>query len=109
MNLDELEDARGAISVGLEMYKAGQYPEALAVFEKALALPGTGTKRYRDKPREISSGEKMAALYKQVPQAAARGSCAPPLKDPFAPSAASPAASRGWERPGTACSPSHRA
>ncbi|KAK9808672.1 hypothetical protein WJX72_001735 [[Myrmecia] bisecta] len=33
------------------------------LFEKALELPGTGLKRYRDKPNLISDGEKMAALY----------------------------------------------
>lgn len=32
-------------------------------FEMALELPGTGTKRFRDKPPQISEGEKIAALY----------------------------------------------
>jgi hypothetical protein len=33
------------------------------VFQKALTLPGTGVKRFRDKPRLVSDGEKMAALF----------------------------------------------
>lgn len=37
--------------------------EALQVYEKALTLPGTGLKRYRDKPRLISDGERSAALF----------------------------------------------
>jgi len=43
----EPEDARGAISIGLGLYEAGKYAEALEVFEKGLELPGTGMKRFR--------------------------------------------------------------
>ncbi len=39
------------------------YAKALATFEQALDLPGTGTKRWRDKPRLPSDGERMAVLY----------------------------------------------
>lgn len=58
----DFEDARGAIAVGLSLYKDAKYEEAMKMFEKALTLPGTGTKRFRDKPREISPGEKQV-LY----------------------------------------------
>lgn len=61
--LPEPSDARGAISVGLSLTDAGDYVTALPYFEQALELPGTGLKRYRDKPNLISNGEKMAALY----------------------------------------------
>ncbi|KAK9825330.1 hypothetical protein WJX74_009904 [Apatococcus lobatus] len=57
------EDARGAIAVGLKFYKAGNYQKALELFGSAPGLPGTGTKRFRDKPAQSSDGEKMAALY----------------------------------------------
>lgn len=43
----EPEDARSAIALGLRLHEAGQYNEALGVFQKALELPGTGIKRYR--------------------------------------------------------------
>jgi hypothetical protein len=33
------------------------------MFQQALTLPGTGFKRYRDKPREASDEERQAALY----------------------------------------------
>ncbi|EIE19738.1 hypothetical protein COCSUDRAFT_54599, partial [Coccomyxa subellipsoidea C-169] len=62
-DVPEPEDARGAIAVGLELYNAGQYETALGIFEKAMNLPGTGIKQFRDKPPTISNGEKQAALY----------------------------------------------
>ena len=61
--LPEPSDARGAIQIGLSLTDAGDYVAALPYFEQALELPGTGLKRYRDKPNLISNGEKMAALY----------------------------------------------
>jgi len=61
--LPEPSDARGAISIGLSLTDAGDYATALPYFEQALELPGTGLKRFRDKPNLISNGEKMAALY----------------------------------------------
>ncbi|KAK9918691.1 hypothetical protein WJX75_006025 [Coccomyxa subellipsoidea] len=62
-DVPEPEDARGAIAVGLDLYNSGQYETALGVFEKAMNLPGTGIKQFRDKPPAISNGEKQAALY----------------------------------------------
>ena len=59
----EPSDARGAIAVGLSLTDAGDYVGGLKYFEQALEMPGTGLKRYRDKPPLISEGEKMAALY----------------------------------------------
>ena len=61
--LPEPADARGAIQIGLGLTDAGDFASALPYFEQALELPGTGLKRYRDKPNLISNGEKMAALY----------------------------------------------
>ncbi|CAL5224279.1 g6941 [Coccomyxa viridis] len=63
LDIPEPEDARGAIAVGLEQYNAGSYETALGIFEKAIDLPGTGIKQFRDKPPAISNGEKQAALY----------------------------------------------
>lgn len=57
------EDARGAIAIGLKSFEAGDYQGALQLFDKALALPGTGIKRFRDKPAAISDGEKQAAYF----------------------------------------------
>lgn len=60
----EPEDARGAIAMGLSLANdQGDWKAALGYFERALELPGTGIKRFRDKPKLISNGEKMAALY----------------------------------------------
>jgi hypothetical protein len=33
------------------------------MFEDALTLPGTGQKKFTDKPAEISAGERATALY----------------------------------------------
>ncbi|KAF8071012.1 yhxC [Scenedesmus sp. PABB004] len=63
LGLEEPETAREAIDLGLVLCKQQKWDKALAVFEKGLGLPGTGVKRFRDKPRLISDGEKMAALY----------------------------------------------
>ncbi|EFJ43142.1 hypothetical protein VOLCADRAFT_106936 [Volvox carteri f. nagariensis] len=60
---EEPETAREAIELGNKLAKAGRWEQALAVYEKALTLPGTGLKRYRDKPRLISDGERSAALF----------------------------------------------
>ncbi|GBF91837.1 hypothetical protein Rsub_04942 [Raphidocelis subcapitata] len=62
-DFDEPETAREAIDLGLVLCKQEKWDKALAVFERAMTLPGTGVKRYRDKPRLISDGERMAALY----------------------------------------------
>ncbi|GLC45823.1 hypothetical protein PLESTB_001151700 [Pleodorina starrii] len=60
---DEPETAREAIELGNKYAKAARWQEALAVYEKALTLPGTGLKRFKDKPRLISDGERSAALF----------------------------------------------
>lgn len=59
----EPDDARAAIAVGLSLTEKKEWQQAQAYFERALELPGTGVKRFRDKPRLISDGEKIAALY----------------------------------------------
>ena len=38
-------------------------PSLCRYFEKALELPGTGLKRWRDKPPALSTGELTSALY----------------------------------------------
>ncbi|GLI64568.1 hypothetical protein VaNZ11_007889 [Volvox africanus] len=60
---DDPDTAREAIELGNKFAQAGRWQEALSVYEKALTLPGTGLKRYRDKPRLISDGERSAALF----------------------------------------------
>jgi tetratricopeptide (TPR) repeat protein len=57
------EDARGSIAIGLKYSAAGQWEQAQEYFERALELPGTGLKRWRDKPPALSAGELQAALY----------------------------------------------
>lgn len=61
--LPEPDDARGAIAIGLKLTEAQQWEKAQSYFERALELPGTGVKRFRDRPRLLSDGEKVAALY----------------------------------------------
>lgn len=57
------EDAKGAIAIGLKFSDAGNWAQAQEYFERALELPGTGLKRWRDKPPALSTGELTAALY----------------------------------------------
>lgn len=59
-------DARSAIAYGLELYNDKRdYEAAQEQFDRVLSgeLPGSGVKRWRDKPAAISDGEKIAALY----------------------------------------------
>jgi len=59
----ELSDASFAIESGRELFASRAYADALREFERALTLPGSGTKRDRAKPAELSLGERQAALY----------------------------------------------
>lgn len=59
----ELSDASYAIETGRELFASGDARGALEEFERALTLPGNGTKRDRAKPAELSNGERQAALY----------------------------------------------
>ena len=45
------------------MYKAGDYERALRLFANSLELPGTGIKRFSNKPPLPSGTEKMASFY----------------------------------------------
>jgi len=63
LDFEEPTTAREAIDLGLVLCKQDKWQDALAVFEKGLNLPGTGLKRFRDKPPPASDSEKMAALY----------------------------------------------
>lgn len=68
-NMLEVEDgldpltARESIEMGLETYQEKDYEGALALFRQALTLPGTGIKRDKKKPNELSVGERYSALY----------------------------------------------
>jgi hypothetical protein len=59
----EMSDAAAAIAEGQELYEAKEYPAAIAKWEGALKLGGSGTKRDRSKPAELSLGEKQAIFY----------------------------------------------
>jgi hypothetical protein len=60
---DAPSTAKEAIDAGLALFQKGQYAESLALFERAPTLPGTGTKRFRDKPPAASDGERQAAMF----------------------------------------------
>ena len=55
--LPEPDTARSAIAIGLKLTEANRWEEAQEFFERALSLPGTGTKRFRDKPPQLSDGK----------------------------------------------------
>lgn len=57
------ETAREAIADGNSLFQEGKFPEALATFEASLKLPGTGPQQFRDKPAELSDGERATALF----------------------------------------------
>jgi hypothetical protein len=57
------EDAAGAIAAGLRAYSAGDAAGALTLFTGALELPGSGLRRTKGAARELSQGERQAALY----------------------------------------------
>ena len=59
----EVSDAAAAIEEGTELYQAKDYAGAIAKWEGALKLGGSGTKRDRSKPAELSLGEKQAIFY----------------------------------------------
>ena len=67
------ETARGAIDAGLTKFEAGDPTAALADFKRAFTLPGTGLKRFRDKPPGLSDGETQAAHYNAACAHAALG------------------------------------
>ncbi|KAK9798892.1 hypothetical protein WJX73_002132 [Symbiochloris irregularis] len=61
----DCDSSREAIAAGQKVFADGNYEDAIELFEKGMdgSLPGTGTKRFRDKPPLPSVGEKQAALY----------------------------------------------
>ena len=61
-SLDMVDNARSAIAVGLRLTEAGRWEEAETYFQRALELPGTGIKRFRDKPPTLSDGEKISVM-----------------------------------------------
>jgi tetratricopeptide (TPR) repeat protein len=65
--------AKEAIDRGLALFQQQRYADALALFERAPTLPGTGVKRFRDKPPQASDGEVQAARYNSACAHAALG------------------------------------
>jgi hypothetical protein len=61
--LPEPDTARAAIAIGLKLTEANRWDEAQDYFERALNLPGTGIKRFRDKPPTLSDGERIACMF----------------------------------------------
>jgi hypothetical protein len=61
--LPEPDTARAAIAIGLKLTEANRWEEAQDFFERALNLPGTGIKRFRDKPPQLSDGERIACMF----------------------------------------------
>ena len=56
-------DAEDYIEEGQRAFQLEEYATAIALFEKALTSEGSGTKRDRTKPAELSLGEKQSAYY----------------------------------------------
>ena len=56
-------DAEDFIEEGQRAFQSEEYATAIALFEKALTSEGSGTKRDRTKPAELSLGEKQSAYY----------------------------------------------
>jgi tetratricopeptide (TPR) repeat protein len=59
----EVSDASAAIADAQELYERGEYAEAVTTLEGALKLAGSGTRRDRSKPAELSLGEQQACFY----------------------------------------------
>ena len=59
----EISDAAAAIEDAQEQYGAGDFAGAVKTLEGALKLGGSGVKRDRSKPAELSLGEKQAVFY----------------------------------------------
>ena len=62
-SFSEPDTARAAIEVGLKLTQEQRWEDAQVYFERALTLPGTGIKRFRDKPKQLSDGERIAVMY----------------------------------------------
>ena len=56
-------ESSAAIRDGIAKFDAGDAAGALALFQSALTLPGSGTRKIRNQPAELSTGEKQAAYY----------------------------------------------
>jgi tetratricopeptide (TPR) repeat protein len=59
----EVSDASAAIADAQEQYEAGEYAAAVSTLEGALKLAGSGTRRDRSKPAELSLGEQQAIFF----------------------------------------------
>eukprot|EP01025_Chloroclados_australasicus_P050459 TRINITY_DN5803_c0_g1_i1.p1 TRINITY_DN5803_c0_g1~~TRINITY_DN5803_c0_g1_i1.p1 ORF type:complete len:252 (+),score=10.87 TRINITY_DN5803_c0_g1_i1:127-882(+) len=62
-DISDVDDAQSAITAGLKSFESKNYGLAKAYFEQAMKLPGSGVKRDRYKPQELSDGEKQAVYY----------------------------------------------
>ena len=56
-------ESSAAIRDGIAKFDAGDAAAALALFQSALTLPGSGIRKIRNQPAELSTGEKQAAYY----------------------------------------------
>ena len=60
---EALSESSAAIRDGIAKFDAGEAAAALSLFQSALTLPGSGTRKIRTQPAELSTGEKQAAYY----------------------------------------------
>jgi hypothetical protein len=74
-----VSESTAAINAGCALVAAGDAKGALARFQESLTLPGSGIKKDRAKPAELSTGEKQAAYFNWCAAASAWvvASCVP--------------------------------
>ncbi len=58
-----MSECTAAINAGCALFAAGDAAGALSRFQESLTLPGSGIKKDRAKPAELSTGEKQAAYF----------------------------------------------
>jgi hypothetical protein len=58
-----VSESTQAIRDGCELFAAGDAAKALLRFQESLTLPGSGVKKDRNKPAELSTGEKQSAYF----------------------------------------------
>lgn len=70
---ENLSESSAAIRDGIAKFDAGDAAGALALFQAALKLPGSGQRKIRGTPAELSVGEKQAAYFNCASSHAALG------------------------------------
>lgn len=76
----EMSDASAAIADAQDEYENGQYEQSVKTLEGALKLGGSGTRRDRSKPAELSLGEQQACFYNLTCSHSKMGDCDKALK-----------------------------